>query len=343
MLTAEGLHRVRFDDDIRRLQRPDASVAQENAFVQRGMKGLGDSRFILIRGTTREELLQRQELLQDRLQMLMAEGALASIQALAPFLPSAQRQQENRALLAKGTLTNPEPLRRTLKGVGLSADIANSFLRDLGQPLTLFSVDEWLKSPASQLLRALWVNSTHGFASAALVTGNADSRLLAARLKDLPGVRVFDQIDEYTQLFHRYRRLSMGLILIAYLGVWALMMARYGVKGGTLVTAPSVGAISIYLCPLRLVPRAGAFDSLPGGAPGALDGHRLHHLFRRSRARRHPVCANVSRGDALRFNRAALVRPARALPNAGSPSDRHHRLLRPGPGLSAFADSLFDE
>jgi predicted exporter len=243
-MISEGLHRVHFDDDIRRLQKPSAAIAQENAFVQRGMKGLGDSRFILIRGASLEELLERQELLQDRLQALVKEGTLTSVQSLAPFLPSEQRQRADRTLLQRSLAAHPAPLRRALGGLGLPSDITSGLLHDLNQPIVFLSLDEWLKSPASQLLRSLWVNSTRGFASAALVSGPADSVALIGRLKDVPGVRVFDQIHEYTELFHRYRHLSMGLIVAAYGVVWMLMMWRYGLKGGTLVTAPSVGAIS---------------------------------------------------------------------------------------------------
>jgi predicted exporter len=242
---AGGLAKLRFDDDIRRLQRPSEALAAESAFVQHGMKGFGDSRFILVRGATLEELLERQEALQERLQSLLSAGTLSSLQSLAPFLPSLRRQREDRALLKQQLLSNPAQVRRALDGLGLSAEITTRFLNDLEQPLVFLSIDDWLKSPASELLRRLWIGSSaQGFASAVLVSGNADSHLLMSALNALPGIRFFDQMEEYTALFRRYRHLSMVLIGIAYVAVWGLMMVRYGIKGGTFVTLPSVGAIA---------------------------------------------------------------------------------------------------
>jgi len=239
-----GLGKLRVNDDIRCLQRPAEALAAESAFVQRGMKGFGDSRFILVRAETLEDLLQRQDALQERLQSFLTAGTLTSVQSLAPFLPSMQRQRDDRALLQQAFLAHPESVRHTLTALGLSADVARHFLEDLRRPVVFLSLEDWLRSPASQMLRALWIGDTaHGFASAVLISGKADSSQLIPALKDLPGVRFFDQMEEYTALFRRYRRLSVGLIGMAYVVVWALMMVRYGVKGGTLVTAPSVGAI----------------------------------------------------------------------------------------------------
>ena len=98
-----------------------------------------------------------------------------------------------------------------------------------------------MNSPASQLLRSLWIGATaHGYASAVLVGGLSNPSALHDALNGLTGVRFFDQVEEYTNLFRRYRYRSMRLIAAAYVGVWALMIARYGLKRGTLVTAPSV-------------------------------------------------------------------------------------------------------
>jgi predicted exporter len=241
---AGGLARLRADDDIRRLQRPSAALMQEQAFVQRGLRGFGDSRFILVRGNTVEELLQRQEALQDRLQSLVSAGTLTSTQSLAPFLPSMRRQREDHALLERA-FSDPAPLRQALSGLGLPAAVANQFLEHLQRPMAFLTLDEWLKSPASKQLRALFIGATaHGVAAAALVNGSAESSAIIPALQGLPGVRYFDQVEEYTNLFYRYRRLSIGLIGMAYCIVWALMMSRYGLKTGTLVTAPSVGAIA---------------------------------------------------------------------------------------------------
>jgi predicted exporter len=239
-----GLSKIRFDDDIRLLQSPSESIVQEDSFVRKVMKGFGGNQFILIRASTLEELLERQELLQEKVNPLIQGGVISSIQSLAPFLPSVKRQVENRQLLDSVILSQPASIREQLSGVGLSADISNHLLKDLSHPFKPFTVDQWLASPASHLLRSLWIGSSqHEFASAVLISGLSDPGRLRASLKDMKGIKYFDQIEEYSNLFRRYRHLSLRLILAAYCGVWVLTILRYGFKRGTWVTFPAVAAV----------------------------------------------------------------------------------------------------
>ena len=246
LFTGFGLVRLRFDDDIRRLQRPPEAVLQEDAFVRAAVEGVGASRFILVRGSTQEELLRRQELLQERLIALRRSGVISSVQSLAPFVPSRHRQESDRRLLQQVLLANAAGLRKSFDALGLSPQVADDVLRDIRRPLDFFSVEQWLQNPVSQTLRSLWVGSTpHGYASAVLVGGLADTAALRAALRDVEGVRFFDQLEEYSNLFHRYRHYSVALMAIAYAGVWGLMMFRYGFKRGTYVTLPSLGGILV--------------------------------------------------------------------------------------------------
>ncbi len=240
IFTIGGLLKLRFDDDIHRLQHPPETVAKEDAFVQKAAGGFGGNRFILMRGATVEDLLERQELLQEKLHPLLASGVLTSIQSLAPFLPSWRRQQEDRELL-RTALSEGDRVRHTLNEIGLTKDISNRVLADLRAPLKVFSVEDWLSSPASQLTRSLWIGSTaHGFVSVALAGGLSEPAQLKASLASMEGVQFFDQVEEYTSLFRRYRHLSMALLLAGYLCVWAFVSWRFGLRRGVWVTAPSL-------------------------------------------------------------------------------------------------------
>ena len=61
-------------------------LAADDALIQRASGGLDLGRFLLIQGDSVEELLERQETLQDALEQLSAEGALARAVALDPDL-----------------------------------------------------------------------------------------------------------------------------------------------------------------------------------------------------------------------------------------------------------------
>src|SRR5262249_30258983 len=154
-----------------------------------------------------------------------------------------KQQEDDRHLLQNAFLSRSSVLKSRLGAIGLSQDVAAGFLKDLARPLQIFSVQEWLASPASHMMQSLWMGQMpRGWASAVLVGGSADSQVIEQALGSVPGARFFDQTEAYSNLFRRYRHLSMGLILMAYLGVWVLMMFRYGLKAGTGVTAPSVGS-----------------------------------------------------------------------------------------------------
>lgn len=239
-----GLSQIKFDDDIRRLQRPPEALAREDAFIQQAIKGWGTPRFFLVQGSNEEELLIRQEKLNDELLRLKEKGDLVSVQSLAPFLPSRQKQDDDNQLLQKAILPQSDLYRRKLKEIGFSAPVANNLLKDVKKPLSYLSIDTWLKSPASEKLRSLWIGPVEkGVASAVMVSGFGNANALSQILKECSGVKYLDQFAEYSQLLRQIRRQSVRLMMLAYLGVWLLMMARYGIKTGTLVTAPSVAAV----------------------------------------------------------------------------------------------------
>ena len=52
-------------------------------------------------GASAEDLLQREEALQQRLNQLHSDGAIAGWSAISQYLPSQQRQRENHALLER--------------------------------------------------------------------------------------------------------------------------------------------------------------------------------------------------------------------------------------------------
>ena len=83
-----------------------------------------------------EDLLQRHKALQDRLQAVRSMSAISSIQSLAPFLPSRQRQEADRDLLKQSLVVHARRLRQELSAIGLSSDITDRLLQDLRRPLS---------------------------------------------------------------------------------------------------------------------------------------------------------------------------------------------------------------
>jgi predicted exporter len=214
-------------------------VSQDRA-VRQAAGTLDPSRFVLIQGKSEEELLQRQEVVHERLSALVTQGLLDSFQGLAPFLPSEGRRRADKLLL-RSVLLPWEPQLRAHLDI-FPRLVWDEIFQDLRSPaLVPFSLDEWLASPVSEGLRHLWLGKTKGgsppggFLSLVLLGNGAN---VFTALKDIPGVRAHDRLKEYTDLIRRYRQRAMILVGAAYGVIFLLMVVRYGAAAGVAVTLP---------------------------------------------------------------------------------------------------------
>ena len=239
----KGLSQVHFDDDIRLLQKTPTHVVQEDAEVRKG-GGLEGNRFILIEGSTEEILLRRQERLYDRLSLLLREGALSSVQSLAPLLPSLERQENNAVGVRRLILSHSGEVQKELQKVGLTPAVGNQLLKDMAMKPDPLTPKRWLGSPASEGFRTLWIGKKEkGFSSATLVGGVREKDAFEKRLAGLEGIRYFDQLKEFSNVLGRYRKQSMILVAIASVLACVLLIFRYGFGGGLRANIPPLVAI----------------------------------------------------------------------------------------------------
>ncbi|MGE5467975.1 MAG: MMPL family transporter, partial [Ignavibacteria bacterium] len=162
-----GWQRLSGNDDVRQLvSRPAALVSQEERIRELTGFAVG-SQFFLVEGDTPEAVLQREEKLAARLDGLAADGAIGGYQALSAFVPSLQRQAENRHLWAERVFGDRQALRNILARNGLRDDVGERQIADFtagrGQPLRL---EEWLQTDMAKPFAHLWMGATTaGYAS----------------------------------------------------------------------------------------------------------------------------------------------------------------------------------
>lgn len=244
-----GWWQLRGDDDIRLLiDRPAALLAQEQQL--RELAGLGQTgQFILVEGATPDEVLAREEALSTRLAPLVASGALGGWQALSSFVPSAQRQSDNHALLATHVYADESALRTLLDDAGVRDDVAArqkpQFLAAGGRTLSL---QDWLQAPVSAPFRHLWLGATpHGYASIVLPQGLQRPADVRRAVDALPGVAFVDKAGSISALFHQYRLGSVQWLVCALALVYGVLCLRYGARKATGVLAPTVLAMGLAL------------------------------------------------------------------------------------------------
>ena len=249
LLAVPGWMQMRHDDDVHLLISPPAElVAQEKQI--RDITGLGNgTQFYLVQGADQEQVLQREEALEQRLQAMTDAGQLQGWVGLAGMVPSLQRQRANQALLASW-FAQPDRMRQWLHDAGFRDTDIDRYLQ--AWPGTPLNLQDWLKTPAATPFRYLWMGdeAQHGAASLVLPQGDASAALLKQAAADLPGVSLVDKAAGVSELFGRYRRYASVWLLAAVLLIVPVFGWRYGWRNVPRVLAPPVLGIGFTLAVL---------------------------------------------------------------------------------------------
>jgi predicted exporter len=228
-----GLARVETGDDVRRMQAlaPDLVREQELIFAMTGAKA--GSEFLLVEGADEETTLRRQEAIRPILADLRARGAIAGVLFPADFVPSAERQRENRALVEREL----DPLLAAhYAALGLAGTRPPQSPSDTA-PLTL---DKAAHSGALDLLRTLVLGpGVH----IGLLQGLPRPDLVRDALSHVSGVRLVDPASEVSALFAKYRERTVTLIAVSAALMLIPFAFRYGSAGAAWVILPPVSSI----------------------------------------------------------------------------------------------------
>ncbi|CAB3798705.1 hypothetical protein LMG28688_04780 [Paraburkholderia caffeinitolerans] len=257
-IAVPGWLQLRGDDDIHLLiQRDPALVAQER--VVTNAVGMDNSaQFFVVRGATPESVLERTEALCARLAALTGAQALSGWQSVTSFVPSAQRQRADRALLGSHVFGDPGALRALLSGAGFRDDVVRTWMTSWTQSGeksddAVLRVEDWLAEPWSQPFRHLWLGrsaSTPGaFAAVVIPQGITDANqpALIAAAHAVPGASFVDKAASVSRFFGVYRHDGAIWLAGALTLILLLTAARYGWRGAMLVAMPVWLAVGVTL------------------------------------------------------------------------------------------------
>ncbi|HVJ42884.1 MAG TPA: hypothetical protein VM639_15375 [Dongiaceae bacterium] len=239
---AVGLLRLRADDDVRHLQSLSGDLLQQQADIQRVVGSLTPSQFLLVHAASDEIALQREEALAPILKLQAATGNLSGYLTAAAFLPSAQRQEENRRLVADKlerplldqqrrqlNLAAPPPDQNPDQDAGRLASLTLPQVLDGKEGSTpLPFLQELVLSPGTHIVTLQLLR---------------DPDALRQAIAGIPDVRVIDPAGDYTALLGKYRHRAVWLIGLSIALMMAVLIWRYGWRGALRVKAPSITAI----------------------------------------------------------------------------------------------------
>jgi predicted exporter len=222
-----GMAFLHVNDDLRQLQGSSPALIDAQREIGRLLGLPSPAQFFVVRGTSADDVLEREEALKTRLDARVASGALAGYRALSDWVPSQARQASDSALT-----------KRVEDGVVAGVDQILGETQQRAQfSAAPLQFDRWLASPAATAGRSLWIGAVPrrddgtAFASVVMLRGVRDLAALPdiARSADrLPGVRWVDQVQSVSALLGRYRH-TMGLLLFSgHVAVVLALTLRYG-------------------------------------------------------------------------------------------------------------------
>ncbi|WP_427307782.1 MMPL family transporter [Cupriavidus sp. H39] len=222
-----GLWQVKVVDDVRQLQSsPPALIAAQRS-AGRLLGSPSPAQFLLVRGASAEQVLQREEAAKAALAGMVAQGGLGGLVALSDWVPSAARQRADATLAA--------PLEAQVRErVGQMTGAGTPAARGMADAQSALTLQAWLAHPVSAALRHLWLGregKDGNYASVMLLRGLDDPRTMPkvqAAVAGVPGVEWVDRVADLSGLLHHYRVLMTWLLLAGAVAVSVLLAWRYG-------------------------------------------------------------------------------------------------------------------
>lgn len=226
-----GLSKLTSNDDIKLLVSLSPALVHEEQQVRELTGVSGNSQFILVEGSTDQEVLEREESLGRR---LVKEGI--EIQGVSSYVPSCKNQNENRTVYRK----RMQDLKAIMVNIGFT-DAAIKSTEITARNNDCMTIDRWLASPISKPVEHMWMGRTqHGYASLVLPSGYKSVDELNRAASNMPGVTLVDKPGTISKLIGKFRRLAGWALMGAVILVYLVLAVRYGAKYGGFVLLPTV-------------------------------------------------------------------------------------------------------
>ncbi|MRS16367.1 MMPL family transporter [Enterobacteriaceae bacterium RIT691] len=228
LFSLAGLSQLRVDDDISQLQAlPQQLLAQEKQITRLTGQSV-DQKWFVVYGDSQQQTLERLEAFTPELEKAQQQGVISHFRSIP--LNSLARQQQDLQLLKQAT----PAVAQVLQSAGLKTVSPDLNL----MPVT---VDNWLKSPASEGWRLLWITLPNGHSGVLVpVDGVKETAALQTLAEQHQGVVWNDRKASFDALFSLYRTILTALLGVALLIISLGAMVRLGWRKGLISLVPSL-------------------------------------------------------------------------------------------------------
>lgn len=234
-----AIPRLEFQDDVSALTETDAELLAEDEAVRALVSRMDAGRMIVVIADDREQALQKNDAVYERLLAAREAGELEAFASLHELLWSRSLQAKNLAAYGEPA-TFAKSLEAAFVEQGFRAGVFAPFITELerlnaGQGAAPLTYDDLAASPLREAASSMIVDLDGGQVGVlSLMRGVEDPEAVRARISDLDDVHLFDQRALMAELYGRHRNQTMKLVGIGLLAVLAMIALRYRAVGPTL-------------------------------------------------------------------------------------------------------------
>jgi predicted exporter len=242
-------------DDIRALQNSPKNLLDDQLKINALLDVPAPGQFFLLRGATGETVLQREEMLRQRLDRLIEERRIGGYHAISNWVPSARLQAARRALVERSVLDENGALAALALRLGEDRGWVMATRARLLSASAAMVPEDFIATSAGEPWRYLWlgriIEGEH--ASMIALRGVTTESLPALQRAGagIEGVHWVDKVGEISGILAAYRRYMSWVLLFSYLAVYGLLYVRYR-QHSWRVLAPTVLATIVTLALLGI-------------------------------------------------------------------------------------------
>ncbi len=231
------LERLTWMQDLQELTPELNDLKATDQKIRARMISIEVGRFIMVKGASLEQVLQRSEQVYQQLDNLKKQNFLSDYFGLYPWLLSKRQQQLNRELF-HNTLT-PEIIKQwhvALKLQGLSVDGLGNL--DYAQEKNL-SLEMLLKTPLSRLLKHQIIQHKQQFFLMIWLSEHK-AEVLENLFLDDENIHYFSQRDMLNKMAIKYQQRAQMMLLAGLVVIALLLILRYkSLKKALITLAPA--------------------------------------------------------------------------------------------------------
>lgn len=212
-------------ENVREYYTPEKNLKSMENKIKNILKAPWENQYILVEGTTQQQVLQDEELLVKELRSLIDAGTLAEYSAISTWLPSSKRQLNNFNLI-KNTFDSGgfSTLQQKLPTANWDQKIEPLFL----QP------NSWFTSHLGKLFKQQWITDNERYYSYVRLAGIKNLHAIELLCESLENIHLIDKAQKISNQMNQFKNHLVFILIAAFTAALLVFSWRYGIKTASL-------------------------------------------------------------------------------------------------------------